>query len=171
MLKLFMEFIEQYNGPKLFIRCAGGPASFAKLMTVPGSTKVLGFMEFFSDSRELDGYLISKQTSYVNLEVAEELADEDSYYQSRDKVAIGCTCAFTTNRYRQGENEAYVVINGKAWHLMFPKLSEEEHGMRGPLSIAQIREWEDMCTTMFILKTVLPSLDYLLPEMVLVEPC
>lgn len=174
LLKLFQQFIDEYTGPRLAIRVAGGPVSLNRLGTIPGSSRILEEIQVLYSKASVCNYLIFKPEQLVCREVAEDLADPDSWYPMELDTAltcIGATSAFTTNRFRQGENRSFVCINETTWQINLPKFSEDEYRTKGPMSIAAVREWEDMLVTMFILKQLLPALDWTLPEMVTTELC
>lgn len=173
MLKHFMDFVDQYQGPPLGIVALGAGGSLSRLTTVPGVSRVLDHITNSWSKRSARDMLWELDTQADTFKfVSSEVVEAIIHLESRDDddvLPVAITGALTTNRWRKGDNHAYVAIGDEFYHIRLPKLTEEEYKLKGPLSIAMIREWEDMIVTMFVLKTLMTTLDWECPDNVHVE--
>lgn len=175
MLKLFMNFVDNYVGPPLVIVALGGGASLCKLATVPGASRILDRVGL-SWSKESSLELLwnisteSETFKFVSPEVVKCIKSEIlDGLNPLDCQPVAITAALTTNRYRKGDNHAYIAFSSSVWHLHLPKFDEVQYKEKGPMSLVAVREWEDMIITMFVLKHLYPDLDWNMPDNVVVK--
>lgn len=175
MLKLFMDFVDNYVGPPLAIIVLGGGASLSRLATVPGSSRVLDGLAL-SWSKESSLELLwniptsGENFKFVSKEVVQCLKTEiTDGISPLDCQPVAISAALTTNRYRKGDNHAYVAFSDSVWHLHLPKFDENQYKEKGSMSLVAVREWEDMIITMFVLKHLYPDLDWNMPDNVVVK--
>ena len=132
---LIKRFVREYKGPKLAITSAGGGASFADLLKVPGSARVVSSIRF-----PYERYAVKRCLSYMGKVSYEEKAVSsdvsiDLAYESfdflDDVIAIGATSSLSSNRHRKGQNESWVTIlwpqGGKQidkFNLVYSKFDE-----------------------------------------------
>lgn len=156
------EFIQNWNGPKIRIVTAGCGASLSNLLIVPGASRVIDkIYNLYSEESVLEHLRcdsLPKGTSYVSEWVSKRLCLEEApYHLIDDIISVSVTGALTTNRYRKGNNEAYVTIgnlkrNAKTFHCQLSKLTEQEYNSFTPDLILQRRKLEDLQVSNFVLE-------------------
>lgn len=131
---------ERIYKPQINVIAAGGGVSLAQLLMVPGSSAYVGGMEFPYEQSVVTELLDSHSSKFakayaekaVSAEVACGLA-EIAKRKSPMNVGIGITAALTTNRYRRGDNHAYICMSTADYnierivHVKFEKLPETLH--------------------------------------------
>jgi nicotinamide mononucleotide (NMN) deamidase PncC len=143
------DFVDQYKGPKLKIVAAGAGISLAELLTVPGASRIVSDIYLPYDTEELKkviahnaawyAYLFNKDTfTAVSMSVADTLAE---YGCTQNTLGVGITGALITDRYRKGDNHAYIAFKQfgkeiKSGHRQLYKFNESEHSK---ISIYDIR--------------------------------
>lgn len=127
--KYLTRLVSSYNGKQLAIVAAGGGVNVSRLALVPGSSKILydisilysesstiEYIERYEHCPEFEKMVSKKVTDFLRLASVNRL---------QDSVDIICmTSSLTTNRYRRGENQAFINANGDTWHLQLDKLPE-----------------------------------------------
>lgn len=168
---LFENFIKNYKGPKLAFIVTGGGIGVHELAQTPGASKFLHAIyvpysyeesERFIDASfpENNGGPFGLGRLYTQKAVsaagARLLCEAGRRYWPTCKV-IACTAATTTNRYRHGENEAFISVcdldNHKTdFHLKLTKIPEEDYKLMGLGYASWKRRVEDIEITKFLLK-------------------
>ncbi len=180
---MLKEMVNKYNGPKIgFVISGGGCAGVASLGKIPGASKVIyniaipysyeAAKEFITTAwvqteEEYNVYNSVSKISSISLAAA-----ACEYWGNNIKI-IACTAAITTNRFRKGNNHAWVsiidpgikfksmgsVIDSNrltTYHFKLDKLSETEHGNADGY-IDWKRRDDDQKITDFILEKIFNS--------------
>lgn len=174
---IFEDFVRNYNGPKLAFIVTGGGIGIHNLASTLGASRILHAI-YVSYSYEesanfiANSYLnmaltfdISKGNEYTQKAVSEHgaflLASAGSVHWPQCRV-IACTAATTTNRYRPGDNQAFIAVAEPSadlnpekiahYHLPLTKISEEDYEKMGLGYAAWKRRSEDLEITKFLLK-------------------
>jgi hypothetical protein len=131
--KFLTRLVAAYQGKKIIGVIAGGGVSLARIAMVPGSSKILGAMWMpydedetvtWMEAREVDPKAFSNQA--VCGKAAGELFMALAHVYADNAALVAVTGALTTNRYRRGENAAYISIDPEtAYKLTFDKLAED----------------------------------------------
>lgn len=180
MQDLFEDFVVRYSGPKLAFVVTGGGIGIHGLAQTMGASRLLHVIYVpysYEESAQFiaDGYSTTNQFTGVlkGQEYAEKavskngsqlLAMAGAKHWPECKV-IACTAATTTNRYRRGDNQAFVAVAEPGadsdprkisyHHLPLTKISEEDYTMMGLGYAAWKRRSEDSEITRFLLKLAL----------------
>jgi nicotinamide mononucleotide (NMN) deamidase PncC len=130
-------FVRRYQGPKLAILATGGAATLSMLATVPGVSRILDSIHVPYATEASDACCLFPVASLgaVSPEKVSEMLsglEQQTLARSEPLVRVVVSAALTAQRYRRGENHAYVVlsVDGQArrnFHIRFSKFSEEEH--------------------------------------------
>lgn len=145
-------FVEQYSGPKLRMLFTGVGSYATGITGVAGASKVVDSI-FIPYSQESCMNLFTRlypkglDVSEAHGSVSEEMVVALHACNCTDlgtSVPLTVTGAITTNRYRRGDNHAFIAFgpanDPEVWHLHLDKLSEEEHT---PEAAAQKRYFQD----------------------------
>lgn len=122
--------VSSYQGKQLAIVAAGGGVSISRLALVPGSSRILYDMKILysedSTVRYIESGLMDVETpeKMVSAKVAENLYYATTAHLEDSCNIIAMTSSLTTNRYRRGENQAFVEVVSGRWHLRLDKLPE-----------------------------------------------
>ena len=171
MYKNYEDFVSKFfgkNETKVKFICAGVGYNLAKIMSVPGASKVLDSMRFLYSEDSLNDYIGESVEKSVCLDTAIKLTN---FKPDIGKISVGITGAITTNRYRKGSNEAFISIrdnknNLSNYHILLPKLDEESYKLRSvnPVNIQVLREWEDNVISMTALQLLEPNIPWMFPD-------
>ena len=153
--ELIKRFVRDYDGPKLAITSAGGGASFADLLKIPGSSRIIHSIRFPCHREAVERCLDETgrkfyQEKAVSLRVATDLA-WGSFKLGDDVISIGVTSSLTSDRHRKGLNESCLVISwpqGKSQlesiNLVYQKLEELPNTTQEEFSKKRIEEDQDI---------------------------
>jgi len=151
------KMISEYEGPKVGFIVSGGGAGIANLATVPGASKIIHEIKIPYSLEAVENFLsvveVGRQGFYSKDAVSQDsalLLAEAARRSWGDNIKIiACTAAITTNRWRRGDNHAWIcVINPatsetsgkrfynakertKSFHFELSKLTEEEYATAG----------------------------------------
>lgn len=154
--------------PKISAICVGGGASLALLQTIPGSSKFVSGIYLPYDTATVASEMESElgtdasvryMEKAVQHRVALDLA-EMARRRSPDGVGVGVTAALQTNRYRRGDNQAYIAFTesdykmASVYHLMFPRLDEKAFEFAMAAGLAALRRNQDEVISQLILSIV-----------------
>ena len=135
---------EKYVGPKIAFLTLGGGYSCLDFRKMTGSSKfyygsidlydqnfVVGFITKYSKNRtfDLNQSIVSEETT---MQLIESMI---LFYDNRDLLYVVVNSALTTDRYRKGENKAFVAIyNNKSsehqiYKISLNKDSEKDHSL------------------------------------------
>jgi nicotinamide mononucleotide (NMN) deamidase PncC len=115
--KFLMDLVGTYQDQRKIsvVSCGGGSASLARLSLIPGASKLLHSIDCPYDQTATinilrgAGIYLTETDSMVSRKVALGLGFAAMNRSIRD-IGIGVTGAITTNRYRRGNNAAYISI-------------------------------------------------------------
>ncbi len=146
MNKLIQNFVKNYNGLPVSFVCAGGGIGLSDILKVPGASKVCNSIELPYSELSSKNILYKTAACFPRRgrcpyeekfgsdfkAVCPHTASEFSLYASLNApIGIGVTAALTTNRYRKGDNHAYIAISTnneiQVFHTKFTKLSEDSY--------------------------------------------
>lgn len=133
---IFDKAIQEYTGPTKTFRFFGGPGNFAKILTYPGSSKLIKSICYDYDYDFGNMSAVSIGTIF---ELKKRFPDED----------VICTSALTTNRPRKGENHAYIFAN-KVYYIKFSRQEWNE------VSCGYVRDAED-----YALASIIAGISYI----------
>lgn len=151
------DFIANYNGPPVFITAAGCGSKFAELLSMPGASKVVEMIQFPYSKRLVMG-VAGHEEDCCGLKCVSDMYAAEFIQNNLVDEVLECpmlvvTGALTTDRYRQGDNEAYFGIYNPAtaaeekpfsiYHLKLDKKSQADYQKLTPDEIQKIREFED----------------------------
>lgn len=176
MQDVFDDFVQRYRGPKLAFVVTGGGIGIHQLAQTLGASKVLHAIHVPYSYEESARFIAEAWGSsqkgrelgaeYEQKAVSEKgarlLCQSGSIIWPECRV-IACTAATTTNRYRRGDNQAYIAVSEpatisddiKQYHLPLSKISEEDFKMMGLGYASWKRRSEDSEITRFLLKLAL----------------
>ena len=149
------EFVNMYKGPKMAILVTGGGVNLASIAMAPGASRVLNsfFCPYATEEtlnfiREYHPSPPSTMPSSMVSSEAARLLGEAMEAKFPDCNILVVTAACTTNRWRRGENQAFIACKSQygvleVWHLKVPKATEADYAVMTPNMIAQLREAED----------------------------
>lgn len=124
-----------------FVMIAGGGMSVADILKVPGGSRFIHHISIAQRFAFSDGVTAVSENGVAEMiDAAAWLSEPVS--DARNLVAV--SAALTTDRYRKGENHAYIRINGQFCHLTLPKLREDEYVEMTPDLIRRLRMAEDI---------------------------
>lgn len=166
-------FRNEYQGPKIAFFIAGGGFSTLDFRKYPGSSRLYhtaiepynvdtaNFLNKFNGQDIQD----PENFSFVNPEgTARALEGLVSYCNTLHLLYVVVNSACTTDRYRRGDNRAYIATNrGEMFIFEMNKLSQEEYQVmssKGSHFIDQIRHNEDVRIGQVVLAIIMndPSL-------------
>lgn len=164
--KKYEKLIEEYSGPKFGIVVAGGGGSIANITTIPGASKIIHEI-IIPYSVKATRTLVLEETrksitSSVSQETSELLLSAAKNKWGHNIGLIACTSAITTNRWRRGQNHAWISMllpsyfetgSKNLFHLELTKMSEEEHN-KADGYISWKRRSEDREISDFILDKI-----------------
>lgn len=160
----FIDDWSKRNQPPIAFMITGGGFSLVDIGKVPGASSVLSSVyipygmadsEGFAHDALEDGEvnpLSDGSIKFVGPEATElySLALKNTC-QHNSVIQIVINASLTTNRWRRGDNEAYIWIRGYGgkgsltkFHYKMKKLSEEEYDKLSSYDIRQIRLEEDI---------------------------
>lgn len=162
------DFISNYNGQPLVIVATGAGSHLFGLTQFPGASKVIYATEC-PYSEEAVARLITSQgmeppiASSVSLKMLEYLDKAVLKKYGSDLCRVVVTGALITNRYRRGNDHAYISIDGEFYYIKLPKLTEMAHALALESSVKQLmtnnisdyRLIDDENISNWILKTLL----------------
>lgn len=164
-------FKETYKGWKLSFYLTGGAISISDFLKVPGAGKFIhGIYLPYSEEANQTFVLSHYGTPAKNLpSVSQESVKTYDHVlkamNNDDRVLrVVASCALTTNRYRRGDNKAYISYANIIWKLTLNKLDEEEHKKYSEYEIGLLRQAEDFKVSQAVLscitgdKALIPSL-------------
>lgn len=131
--KFLTRLVAAHTGKKIMAVIAGGGVSVARLAMIPGSSKALGatWMPYDQDetvtwmeSRDVSGKAFQEKA--VCAAAAKELHSAMTHVYGDSGQLLSITASITTNRYRKGDNQAFIAVNwdDPIYHLKLDKLDE-----------------------------------------------
>lgn len=178
MQDLFDDFVARYEGPKLAFIVTGGGIGIHQLAQTLGASKLLHAIHVPYSYEESARFIREAWRAFPNKGVelgekykekavskkgAELLAQAGSIIWPECRV-ISCSAATTTNRYRRGDNQAFIakleptpnsINSARHHHLKLTKISEEDFKLMGLGYASWKRKDEDRQITRFLLKLAL----------------
>jgi nicotinic acid mononucleotide adenylyltransferase len=167
--------IQNYTGPKIVLIVTGGGIGVTDLVKTMGASKLIHAVHIPYDSDEAIRFV----TQNIRLPLPEgmEPLDLDNIkhvseswakhlcnaglieYQHTDCKIIAITAALSTNKYRKGDNHAWIASgtskdNIKTHHIKLEKLTEEEHEKFFPGYVDWKRGSEDRQITKFVIDSI-----------------
>jgi hypothetical protein len=131
--KFLTRLVAAYKGKKIIGVVAGGGVSLARIAMVPGSSKILGAMWMpygedetitWMEAREVNPVAFSEHA--VCGAAAGELFSALAHVYGDNNAIVAVTGSLTTNRYRKGDNQAFIAVTTEdIYRLTFDKLPEE----------------------------------------------
>lgn len=129
----FNKFISIYNGPPINLFITGGGYSLYELVKIPGGSKFINkicspysnnaIKDFVKENIEKinknSGILVDFKTFKSCSENACKL-----YYEATKEdglVTVSITSSLVTNRKQKADNQSFINIDGKIYHIMFHK--------------------------------------------------
>lgn len=177
MQDMFDDLVKRYNGPKLAFVVTGGGIGISQLAQTLGASRILSVIhvpydyeqsvKFITDTNQLKDSSYGKQ--YCDKAVSEGgarlLCMAGMFHWPTCKV-IACSAATTTNRYRRGNNEAFICVGNPGvsvwpvdrtedYYLKLTKSTEEDYKLMGHGYATWKRRSEDSEITKFLLKLAL----------------
>jgi len=169
------EKVQNYNGPKLVFIISGGGIGVTDLLKVMGASKLIHTIHIPYDSDEVVRFVTQNirlplpegmepidldNIKFVSEDWAKHLCNAGLIeYSATDCKVFAITAAITTNRYRKGENHAWIAAatnseNIETYHLELSKLSEQDHEKMFPGYVDWKRNADDRQITDFVLNLV-----------------
>jgi len=162
--------VQKYNGPQVMFVITGGGMGVVDLVKVMGASKLIHTIHIPYDANEAIHFVTQniqlpltgkakevdfKNVKHVSEEWATLLCEAGLVEQEETCRVIAITAALTTNRYRKGENQAWIADgtnadNIKTYHLALSKLSEQDHQKFFPGYVDWKRSSEDRQVTDFV---------------------
>lgn len=139
MARLDMEaLVKSYTGPKLRLLFTGVGSYASGLIGIPGSSALIDSITIPYSKESVSDVLrrLHPQAEDVieNAQsVSQEMVVALHFCNSRElrgTIPVTVTGAITTNRYRRGENHAFIALGQasvEVHHLLLDKLTEQEH--------------------------------------------
>lgn len=131
--------VRDYKGPKLRILMTGVGSYATGIIGIPGSSEIIDSITIPYSRESVSRLLTHTHPQFHDiLESASDVSQEmvvalhmcNSEYLG-DCVPLTVTGAVTTNRYRRGDNQAYIATGHpssmEVYHLMLDKMEESEH--------------------------------------------
>lgn len=165
--------IAAYDGKKVAIIVTGGGQGIAQLSTVPGASKLLKAIFIPYDYDDSVRLISAALTEFAGQDYREKAVCAKSarmlclggLKKWPGCRVIACTAATTTNRWRRGENQAFIAEGEfrpgedpsmvmSEHHVKLSKLTEEDYNLMGKGYIAWKRRSEDRKITESILKLI-----------------
>ena len=165
MKAIFQQFVNEYKGKPLNVSAYGGGFALANLNSVPGSPSIVDQIFFFSSKDAINGFMGYETWDPVSFDTVDDFVLE----QAEGFTNIGIAARLTDKEFTEEKIEAWVAIDTRTFYVRFPHLTVEELQAKGPLSLSYIREWEDTMIAMIVMKILLPSLDWEIPDNILIE--
>lgn len=141
------------NPPKVPIDfiLAGGGVCLSQILLIPGNSC------FVDSVRILQNFPFADKS--VSEQALRELLAHGRFLSpSESPKTIAATSALTTNRYRAGDNHAYIGNRERSYHLIFPKLTETEYAEMTPDCIQRLRHLEDILVSSYVVVLALEPL-------------
>lgn len=183
-------FRKNYTGPKIAFLISGGGYSCLKFRQFPGASSIieqaiepysgLSFANFLNDAIaattacSLDGEpqpYYDENSSFCNQEILDPaIRSMENYVDSEETLIVVVTAALTTNRYRLGENRAFIGFSdGRRFKLSLPKINEPSHAFmlsNAPSLLDEHRFREDSLVGQVVLALIMndPNMMPNLPE-------
>jgi len=144
--------VQTYKGPKLRLLFTGAGAWASGLLGIPGASSLVDSLYVPYSHESVHGLLRDRHPDPESIiqncgSVSQEMAVALHLCNSHNIgncIPVSVTAAVSTNRYRKGDNHAFIVVGPPSsfstYHLALHKLSEEEHT---PEAVAAKRYIED----------------------------
>lgn len=179
MQDVFDDFVHRYQGPKLAFVVTGGGIGIHQLAQTLGASRILHAIHVPYSYEESQSFIYRAYVSPKGKELGSEYKQKAVSARGADLLCmagarnwpnckvISCTASTTTNRWRRGENEAFLsLVNPtehytsfenkvKRYHKKVSKLDEEDYNRLGLDYAQQKRREEDREITRYILKLAL----------------
>lgn len=131
----FNKFIDIYNGPPLNVFITGGGFSLYELLRIPGGSKFINKIYSPYSNKAIEDFIkenidkINKNNSSittVDFKLFKSCSENACklYYEAikeKDSVSIAITSSLVTNREQKAENQSFINIDGKIYHIKFNK--------------------------------------------------
>ena len=134
-MSIYKKFVKEYKGPKLTILTFGGGVSLAKLLTIPGASRVIhSINNIYSDEARNEYFFMkdeeapepAKLVSQEWVEWAHREAKRLIPRQFSEKLVV-VSAALPTNRLRKGPNHAWFSDGKMSIHVELAKEVDELH--------------------------------------------
>jgi nicotinamide mononucleotide (NMN) deamidase PncC len=147
---------EKLGSNKLRIIVTGAGISLADLAIIPGASEIIDGIIIPYSKEALNGLLDQEVEKSVSKETVAALLQFDP---SAPITTVAISGGITTNRYRKGDNHAYIGIGAhgifKYYHVNLDKLSEEEYSKLNFESVAMLRHNEDTTISSIVINILL----------------
>lgn len=162
-LEDIQKYIQSYNDVSVSFTVTGAAASLALIGCISGGSKMLfdHIMPYDPDAAETFNMPDYKLHPAVDSAVAIGFVHAAKIRNNdrQDIKYVGITGALTTNRWRKGEDHAYVYIDDhkctRVYHLKFSKLTEEEwNTLNDKGLIPNYRLWQDLMISDWVLQMI-----------------
>lgn len=161
VLQMVLEgLVNEYNnktGKTLAIVATGTGGMWGSLINVPGASKVVQEV-YIPYSPTAFSSMLAKPVADGNLPFqsvsVEALKTMQNHLKNRwksdDVTKVAITGALTTNRYRKGEDQAYIAIDDNVYNVKFEKVSKAEYDQMTPRDISAYRMNQDVFLMLFV---------------------
>ena len=121
--------MKQYEGKPVSFTLTGAGVSLANLLCIPGSSKMVYEMIIPYDPKA-SMHFTELPDNNINPCVSAAVAEgffQNAYKRNGDNCTyVAVTGALTTNRYRRGEDHAFIYIGSDIYHFQYNKLTQEQ---------------------------------------------
>lgn len=161
------KLLNEYTGPKIHFVGIGGAVSFAQILSIPGSSKIIKSVLLPYDADAVsdicfEGYPFSPE-KWVSQETVQRISESmtsETLNPEKPYLLVVCSAALTTNRWRKGDNHAHVCIrksdgSPKFHHFKLLKLDEDIYNDMNAEDIAFQRRNEDKQLVNYIVNEIL----------------
>lgn len=154
-------FIQGYDGYPIRVVAAGAGISLSQICTYPGASKVIDGVLIPYSNQSMENMIgkVEKVVSKETIEKFFELYDDTSVLQ------VCITGALTTNRYRKGDNHAYIGLISPTrkdiYYVTLEKAPEELYNNFTPGQLIKLRQYEDnLISYITLILATTPGLDF-----------
>lgn len=131
MINNILKSIVDKGTPKpLAIIATGGGSQLGLIASIPGASQVLHSFYVPYAVQATDKLAVHKDVRAVSLERVQDLYNHIVSEWGDEVYGIAITAALTTNRYRKGEDHAFIKTSKATYHVKFYKITEEEYNFR-----------------------------------------
>lgn len=166
--KLMTRLIAEYKGPKISIVACGAGTNLTQLLSIPGASRIMHgvFAPYSKESIQglldsyWEGYKIEKFFAPETSQLFADLALDIVPHDGEEVIGIGICGALTTNRWRKGDNGAFISLASsnegpECNHMELPKLSEAEYGLKSSENLANLRLAEDLEVCSWVVQSLI----------------
>lgn len=129
-------FRRNYSGPRIAFLISGGGYSCLNFRQLPGASRILdqavepyspgSFADFLNENGDT---VFDENSRFCDEEVLNPAVEAIENYAGGGSIfGVVVTAALTTDRYRQGQNRAFIGFSdGRRFKLNLPKLDQQSH--------------------------------------------